>query len=253
MLCAAPPRADAAPNPIVLATNSRLRPNRSPIRPPASSRLPNASAYAVTTHSRPLSEKCSAFCAEGSAMLTTVMSSTIISCAIPRIAKIHQRRAPTASPPSRPRSRLRHVMLLLVRHSKLLPGCRRCVRCCTLRPRDASAPHTIGAVSAPGKQPSALGARPHPCRLRVQAAAGKPFRARTRGRSSGPCDDRSPGGHQPCARASFKETSEAHPGGHGRLADPGTVDRVPVTYVEWREIHGRGRRHLRTVVSRASR
>ena len=101
-LCAAPPRADAAPNPIVLATNSRLRPNRSPSRPPASSRLPNASAYAVTTHSRLLLEKCSALCAEGSAMLTTVMSSTIISCAIPRTAKIHHRRAPTASPPSRP-------------------------------------------------------------------------------------------------------------------------------------------------------
>ena len=101
-LCAAPPRADAAPNPIVLAMNSRLRPNRSPIRPPASSRLPNASAYAVTTHSRLLLEKCSARCAEGSAILTTVMSSTIISCAIPRIAKIHQRRALTASPPSPP-------------------------------------------------------------------------------------------------------------------------------------------------------
>ena len=35
----------------------RLRPKRSAIRPPSSSRLPNASAYAVTTHCRSSSEK----------------------------------------------------------------------------------------------------------------------------------------------------------------------------------------------------
>src|SRR3954453_21221054 len=51
-LCAAPPSADAIANPSNPITNVHLRPNRSAMRPPRSSRLPNASAYAVTTHWR---------------------------------------------------------------------------------------------------------------------------------------------------------------------------------------------------------
>ena len=73
--------------------NVHLRPKRSEILPPSSSRLPKASEYAVTIHWRLSLEKCSAFCAEGRAMFTIVASSTTISCAIPRIARIAQRRS----------------------------------------------------------------------------------------------------------------------------------------------------------------
>src|ERR1700730_4931855 len=99
-LCAAPPIADATANPIAPPTNVRLRPNRSPSRPPSSNTLPKASAYAVMIHWRLSLEKCSAFCAEGSAMFTTVASSTTISCAIPRTARIHQRRRWSPSLPT---------------------------------------------------------------------------------------------------------------------------------------------------------
>ena len=96
-LWAAPPIADAMAKPTSPATNVHLRPNRSPMRPPSSSRLPNASAYAVTIHWREPSEKCRAACAEGSAMFTTVASSTTISCAMLRMARIHQRWLPEVS------------------------------------------------------------------------------------------------------------------------------------------------------------
>lgn len=33
---------------------------------------------------------------------------------------------------------------------------------------------------------------------------------------------------------------------------PALVDRVPATYVEWREEHARGHRHLRAMVCRGS-
>jgi hypothetical protein len=42
--CAAPPTAEAVANPARPAMNVHLRPSRSEIRPPSSSRLPNASA-----------------------------------------------------------------------------------------------------------------------------------------------------------------------------------------------------------------
>ena len=48
-------------------------------RPPASSRLPKAGAYAVTTYCRSLSENPSVRCADGSAMFTTVESRTTMS------------------------------------------------------------------------------------------------------------------------------------------------------------------------------
>ncbi len=47
---AAPPIAEAMANPTRPVINTHLRLNMSPSRPPTSSRLPNASAYAVTTH-----------------------------------------------------------------------------------------------------------------------------------------------------------------------------------------------------------
>src|SRR5205814_6873653 len=50
--------------------------------PPRRSRPPNASAYAVTTHCRSASDAPRADWAEGSAMLTMVASSAIISWAI---------------------------------------------------------------------------------------------------------------------------------------------------------------------------
>ena len=86
---AAPPAADAAANPIRPATNVTFRPSRSASLPPRSSRLPNASAYAVTTHCRSTMENARSCCAVGSAMFMIVASSTIMSCAraiTPRIS-----------------------------------------------------------------------------------------------------------------------------------------------------------------------
>ena len=51
---AAPPSADERANPARPVMKTRLRLNMSPSRPPTSSRLPNARAYAVTTHCRSL-------------------------------------------------------------------------------------------------------------------------------------------------------------------------------------------------------
>ena len=88
-LTAAPPTADAAANPIRPARNVTFRPSRSASLPPSSSRLPNASAYAVTTHCRSTMENPRSRCAVGSAMFMIVASSTIMSCAraiTPRIS-----------------------------------------------------------------------------------------------------------------------------------------------------------------------
>ena len=60
-------------------------------RPPSSSRLPNASAYAVTTHCRSTVAKCSDRCADGSATFTIVRSRTIMSWAIATVARTRQR------------------------------------------------------------------------------------------------------------------------------------------------------------------
>jgi hypothetical protein len=56
-LTEAPPTADATEKPTSPVMNVSLRPNRSPSRPPNSSRLPNVSAYAVMTHCRSTLEK----------------------------------------------------------------------------------------------------------------------------------------------------------------------------------------------------
>jgi hypothetical protein len=56
-LGAKPPTADATANPVRPRTNTRLRPRRSPRRPPTSRRLPKDRAYAVMIHWRAPSEK----------------------------------------------------------------------------------------------------------------------------------------------------------------------------------------------------
>src|SRR3984957_2416784 len=89
--CASPPTADAPENPTNPTINAHLRPNRSPTLPPTRSRLPNASAYAVTTHCRFSFEKCNARCADGNATVTIVASSTTISCATLSKASTAQR------------------------------------------------------------------------------------------------------------------------------------------------------------------
>src|ERR1700716_293509 len=63
---------------------------------PTTSRLPNDSAYAVTTHCRSLLEKPSACWADGSAMFTIVASSTSISWATATTTRTSQRRSADA-------------------------------------------------------------------------------------------------------------------------------------------------------------
>ena len=70
---------------------TRLRLNMSPSRPPSSSRLPNARAYAVTTHCRSPFGKPRARCADGRAMFTTVASSTTMSWATATMTRMSQR------------------------------------------------------------------------------------------------------------------------------------------------------------------
>jgi len=57
-LPAAPPAADAAAKPASPAMKVAFGPTRSVSLPPSSSRLPKASAYAVSTHCRSMLEKC---------------------------------------------------------------------------------------------------------------------------------------------------------------------------------------------------
>src|SRR6266850_987986 len=88
---AAPPIAEAIAKPTRLVINTHLRLKMSPSRPPTSSRLPNDSAYAVTTHWRSPLEKPSACWADGSAMFTIVPSSTSINWATAATTRTSQR------------------------------------------------------------------------------------------------------------------------------------------------------------------
>src|SRR5216683_8323431 len=88
---AAPPIAEAMANPTRPVMNTHLRLKMSPSRPPTSSRLPNASAYADTNHCRSPLEKPSACWADGSAMFTIVPSSTSISWATAATTRTSQR------------------------------------------------------------------------------------------------------------------------------------------------------------------
>src|SRR5229473_3020307 len=90
---AAPPIAEAIAKPTRLVINTHLRLKMSPSRPPTSSRLPNDSAYAVTTHWRSPLVKPSACWADGSAMFTIVPSSTSISWATAATTRTSQRRS----------------------------------------------------------------------------------------------------------------------------------------------------------------
>jgi len=99
-LTEAPPTAEATAKPTRPVRNITFRPIRSASRPQNSSRLPNDSEYAVTTHCLSTLLKSSARCADGSARFITVRSSTTMSCAIPITARISQRRGSgSACPP----------------------------------------------------------------------------------------------------------------------------------------------------------
>src|SRR3954462_15758767 len=88
---AAPPRAGAGGKPIKPVRKTRLRPHRSPRRPPAMSRPPKARLYAVITHCRLASENCRSAWACGRAMFTMVASRTTISWAMPMKANAFHR------------------------------------------------------------------------------------------------------------------------------------------------------------------
>jgi hypothetical protein len=98
-LTEAPPMADTPAKPTRPVRNVTFRPSRSDSLPPSSSKLPNDSVYAVTTHCRSTVEKCSARCADGNAIFSTVRSSTTISCARPSAHNSTQRRR-TSPPPA---------------------------------------------------------------------------------------------------------------------------------------------------------
>ena len=91
-LTEAPPMAETPAKPTSPVRNVTFRPSRSDSLPPSSSKLPNDSVYAVTTHCRSTVEKCSARCADGNAIFITVRSSTTISCARPITHSSTQRR-----------------------------------------------------------------------------------------------------------------------------------------------------------------
>ena len=101
-LTEAPPMADTPAKPARPARNVTFRPSRSASQPPASSKLPNASVYAVTTHCRSTVVKPSARCADGSAIFITVRSSTTISCARPTTPRMSQRRSPARATETAP-------------------------------------------------------------------------------------------------------------------------------------------------------
>ena len=69
-----PPTAETPAKPTSPTRSVSFRPSRSASLPPSNSRLPNANAYAVTTHCRSTSVKCSDRWIVGSAMLITVRS-----------------------------------------------------------------------------------------------------------------------------------------------------------------------------------
>ena len=86
-LVANPPSREAAVNSKIPKMKIRRRPSRSPDLPPSSSSPPNASAYALTTHSRLVPEKPSAVWICGRATLTMVASRTTMSWAVAMTAR----------------------------------------------------------------------------------------------------------------------------------------------------------------------
>ena len=79
--CARPLSSDATVKTTSPNRNRRLRPSRSPARPPSSRKPPNTSVYALMIHCRLASESPRSFWIDGSATFTTVASSTTMNCA----------------------------------------------------------------------------------------------------------------------------------------------------------------------------
>ena len=84
---------EAAVNSASPAVNTRLRPSRSAARPPSSKNPPKASAYAVTTHCRSDSAKCSLTPIVGSATFTISRSTAVMKYATASSEKARHRRA----------------------------------------------------------------------------------------------------------------------------------------------------------------
>ena len=97
---ASPLAREAAVNSASPARNIRRRPNRSAARPPASVSIPVVSRYVVTTHSRSEGSNRSVRPIDGSAMFTTVMSSTTMNCATHSSTSTDHGRRCTGSAPA---------------------------------------------------------------------------------------------------------------------------------------------------------
>ena len=80
--CASPHASEATVNSTTPASSTRRRPSRSAARPPSSRQPPNVSTYALITHWRLSREKPRSLWIDGSATLTTVLSSTTMHCAV---------------------------------------------------------------------------------------------------------------------------------------------------------------------------
>ena len=112
--------AETAAKPTSPVRNVTFRPSRSDSLPPSSSKLPNDSVYAVTTHCRSTVEKCSARCADGNAIFITVRSSTTISCARPITHSSTQRRR-SGPPPVTVASAMTITLRLLLTRLTRIP------------------------------------------------------------------------------------------------------------------------------------
>jgi hypothetical protein len=89
---ARPPSSDASANTATPLTNVRRCPSTSAARPPRSRRLPNVSAYALTTHCRLRGEKSRSAAIDGSATFAIATSRTTMKKAEQRTARPSQRR-----------------------------------------------------------------------------------------------------------------------------------------------------------------
>ncbi len=84
---ASAPSSEAAVNRATPPRKSRRRPNRSPARPPSSSRPPNTSVYALSTQASPAGENPRSARMRGSATFITVTSSMSMSWQVTMIAR----------------------------------------------------------------------------------------------------------------------------------------------------------------------
>ena len=90
-LVASPAPSEAPVNSASPSMRMRRRPSRSAARPPRSRKPPKVSPYAVMTHCRLDSEKCSLRPIVGRATLTIVRSTTVMKKATASTAKARQR------------------------------------------------------------------------------------------------------------------------------------------------------------------